>query len=376
MFVLSHQNLVKLIRGRNPVITGVEPIMDNQIQMASIDLSLGNRVYATRASSFPDEGQSVEQLLDVIKKRQYAFDLPMGEEKLLHRGQTYLVPLNERLALPKGFSAKFSPKSSIGRIDVFVRIVADGVPWFDHVPSEYQGRLYLEIAPLSGDILIRARQTLVQMRLHVDGPELSEREIIEYQTSEGIVWGKNGKAIAANRLKVEGPGIHMHVDLDREVVGFMARDPFPDELSLARVETYEADDFWEPIPRPRDGFIVLNPGRFYLLATKERIKVPKTLCGDIPPYDTKSGEFRSHYAGFFDPGFGGIASEDTGTVGVMEVRGRELPFLLKDGQPICRMDFMRLDEVPDKLYGIGSHYTGAGPSLAKFFRNRQEVWKE
>lgn len=378
MPVLSHQNLVKIIRGASPLITGSEAITDEQIQMASVDLTLGYKICGMRTSALPRDGQSVQSLIDQFGF--YSFDLKQDESKLLHRGQTYIVPLNERLSLPKGFSAKFSPKSSTGRIDVFVRVLADGVPRFDHVPAEYRGPLYLEITPLSWPIYVRARQPLVQMRIRANGGagELTEEKLLVRHSNQPIVWSKGREPIPSTRLRLSGNGIFMHIDLDRDVVGFVARDTMPGEIDLSYKDRYEPDVFWEPMPRPRGNSIILCPGRFYLLATKERIKIPADMCGDIAPYDTSAGEFRNHYAGFFDPTFGGVGPDACGTVGVMEVRGREFPFQLSDGQPICRMDFELMDETPDIVYGANgvNHYTGAGPSLAKYFRRRQEVWPE
>lgn len=377
MAILAHQNLLKIVKGRSPIITGTLSIKDDQIQMASLDLSIGKRIYGMRASALPSEGMSIQSLIDSLSN--YQFDLNTTEDKFLKRGSTYIVPLNEGLRLPKGFSAKFSPKSSTGRVDVFVRVLADGVPGFDLVPDRYHGPLYLEITPLSFDIHLREGQRLVQMRIREGDGHLSGRELAVRQADEAIVWGKDGKPIPARQIRTSDRGIFMHVDLEREIVGFVAREPVMNELSFAREDAYEPEQFWEPIPRPADGCIIINPGRFYLLATCERIKIPTDVCGDIAPYDASAGEFRTHYAGFFDPGFGGTAPEDTGTIGVMEVRGREIPFCLRHGQPICRMDFERMDAIPDMLYGQSSkesHYTKSGASLSKFFRRRNQVWKE
>ena len=377
MSILAHQSLVQMIRGVSPVIIGKEPIEDKRIQIASVDLALSDHVYGMRTSVLPEEGMPMERVLEEFAN--YHFDLTEDEDKLLLKGHTFVVPLNEALSLPKGFSARFSPKSSIGRVDVFVRVLADGVPNFDRLDG-YEGRLYLEITPLSFGINIRKGQSLVQMRIR-EGAErfLSSTELALRQASTGIVWGKDGNPLAPNVLRLSGAGIFMHADLDRDIVGFKSRQCVMNELSFARQGEYDPEEFWEPIPRPAKGYVIIEPGVFYLLATRERIKIPEDACAEMAPYDVSAGEIRTHYAGFFDPGFGGTGPGTTGTVGVMEIRGRELPFCLRDGQPVCRMDFEPLDRVPDILYGQSSkesHYTSSGASLSKFFRRREAVWED
>ncbi len=376
MAILSHQSLVKLVTGSNPVLTALSGRFPaEQVRMASIDLPLGGRAFAMRASALPSAGRTVADLVKTYQKQGYSFALSPTEPKLFARGQTYLVPLDAQLALPRGFSAKFSPKSSTGRVDTFVRVLADGVSRFDHLPLGYTGPLYIEITPLSFDILLCAGQSLTQMRMRSGEAKLSERELAVFQSDCVIVWKKDGTPVPTRDLELGEHGIYMHVDLEREVVGFVARDPTLGEIPFSSNGALKPEDFWEAIPRPTNGAIVINPSRFYLLATQERIKIPPCICGDIAPYDPSAGEFRTHYAGFFDPGFGA----EKGTVGVMEVRGREVPFVLTHGHPVCRMDFERLDEVPALVYGddpAKSSYTAPRASLAKFFERATECWPE
>lgn len=374
MPVLSHQTLAKLIRGVSPVITAAKPIEDERIQMTSLDLTLRGPVYGMRASGLHRAGETVRSRIERSAKTGYEFSLD-AQPKLLHRRQTYLVPLNEGLVLPAGFSARFSPKSSTGRVDVLTRVLADGIPAFDRIEDTgYRGPLYLEITPLSCDILLKVGQPLTQMRVRQGGSQVSPEELRVLQAEVGIVWGKDGKPIQPDRLSFAEHGLYLHADLDRAIVGFVARDPILAELDFDKIDYYDPAEFFEPIRRPRSGSLILSPGRFYLLATKERIKIPPMVCGTMAEYDVSKGEFRTHYAGFFDPGFGGTEPTDRGTVGVMEVRGREIDFELQDGQPVCRMDFEHLDHTPERLYGEGSHYTGEQPSLGKFFHDRQAVW--
>jgi len=363
--VLSDQELTAIITGEAPFITtkregGIAP---DQIQASSLDLTLGRRVFGMGVASLPRDGISVAEL---VKRRQYEFTLDPGQDGFLHRGYTYVVDLNEQLTLPEGFSAKFSPKSSTGRTDVFVRVLADGVSRFDHVPEGFRGNLYLEITPLSFPVLIRPDLALVQMRIRNGDARLSGRDVAIMHSHKGIFLDKKGSVIPMNDLKQAEHGIYLHVDLDRDIVGFVSRGNVTDALSLSSKEVNDPLEYWEPIPRPRSRLII-DRDRFYLLSTKERIRIPTNLCGDIAPYDASTGEFRTHYAGFFDPGFGG----EDGIVGVLEVRGREIPHSLRDDDPICLMVFEQVGTVIKPYQG---HYQHLGPSLSKHFEKRFEVW--
>nr|AIA17845.1 2'-deoxycytidine 5'-triphosphate deaminase (DCD) [uncultured bacterium]AIA18094.1 2'-deoxycytidine 5'-triphosphate deaminase (DCD) [uncultured bacterium] len=367
--VLASHQLTDLIRGSTPLITSDVGITDDQIQPASLDLTLGNRVYGIPASVLPRPGQKVSELID--QHLQYPFTLEEGHRGFLPKGNTFIVPLRERLALPPGFWAKFSPKSSTGRTDTFVRILAEGVHRFDFVPAGYEGPLYAEITPLSFPVYIKPGLSLIQMRVRTGDPCLSSDKVAIRQAKEGIFFSQAGEPIAPSALDMQEYGVYMHVDLERPVVGFVARSFVQEAISLSEMDKYDPALYWEPIPRPKNGEIVIAPGSFYLLATKERVRIPSDWCGDIPPYDATIGEFRSHYAGFFDPGFGG----EQGTTGVLEVRGRELPFAVTDGQAICRMDFERMSETPATLYE-GNYAGDPRPSLSKHFAHRRDVWGE
>lgn len=361
--VLSDKDLSAIINGEAPFITKKSGFAPDQIQASSLDLTLGSQVFGMGVASLPRSGGGIS---DLVKECQYSFTLNPDQPGFLHRGYTYIVPLNESLMLPEGFSAKFSPKSSTGRTDVFVRILADGVPRFDYVPEGYQGDLYLEITPLSFPVFIRPGLSLVQMRIRNGDARLSGKEIAVMHSNKGIFMDKGGKAILTHNLKLADHGVYMHVDLDRDVVGLVSRANVANALSLFEVGTHDPRDFWEPILRPRNG-LTLNPDRFYLLPTKERARIPNDICGDIAPYDASTGEFRTHYAGFFDPGFGG----DEGITGVLEVRGREVPHRLFDNDPICLMNFERVSPVAKPYNG---NYQNPGPSLSKHFKDRYEAW--
>jgi len=363
--VLSDQELAAVITGAAPFITtgrkgGVTP---DQIQPSSLDLTLGPHVFGMGVASLPRDGEKVSEL---VKGCQYSFILEQTQDGFLHRGYTYVVPLNERLVLPGSFSAKFSPKSSTGRTDVFVRVLADGIPRFDHVPESYRGDLYLEVTPLSFQVLIRPNLSLVQMRIRNGDARLSGKDVAIMHSYHGIFLDKAGDVIPSHDLKLAEYGVYLHVDLDRDIVGFAARRNVTSVLLLSENEANDSLDFWEPVHRSRNG-LILDPDRFYLLAMKERIRIPHNLCADIAPYDASTGEFRTHYAGFFDPGFGG----KDGVIGVLEVRGREIPHRLLDGDPVCLMVFEWVGTVAKPYQG---HYQGSGPSLSKHFRNRYKVW--
>jgi dCTP deaminase len=365
--VLSDRELAASINGRAPFITTTLPAFPaSQIQPSSLDLTIGHTAYGMGVAALPRPGMSIEELVASTESH-YKFTLDDGKPGFLHKGYTYIFRLNESLSLPEHFSAKFSPKSSTGRTDMFVRILADGVPRFDSVPEGYRGNLYLEVTPLSFHMRIRPGLALVQMRIRNGDARLTESEIALLQAEKGMFFSKEGNIIPAHDLKMAEHGVYMHIDLDRDIVGFVARTDLRGVLNLFEVDVYDPLDFWEPIPRPRNGRLVIDPGRFYLLATKERVKIPETVCGDIAPYDTSAGEFRTHYAGFFDPGFGG----EDGTTGVLEVRGREMPHALSDGDPICLMNFEAVSEVQSVYKG---NYQGTGPSISKHFKRRYEAW--
>lgn len=363
--VLSDQQLTGVITGEAPFVTTSARggIVKDQIQPSSLDLTLGSHIYGMGRAQLPRHG---ERVCELLQAPQYSFILEDGQDGFLHRAYTYVVPLNEQLVFPQGFSAKFSPKSSTGRADVFVRVLADGVSRFDHVPDGYQGQLYLEITPLSFPIIIRPGISLVQMRIRTGDARLSGSEVAMIHAQDGIFLNKTGGVIPAHDLKQAEHGIYMHVDLTRDPVGFVSRKNVSNPLSFCKKEAHDPLEYYEPIAR-RDKALTIDPDRFYLLPSKEPVRIPSTLCGDIAPYDASTGEFRTHYAGFFDPGFGGRE----GITCVLEVRGREVPHRLMDGDPICLMTFEQVGQVARPYNG---HYQNAGPSLSKHFQNRYAIW--
>lgn len=335
------------------------PIEPGQIQPASIDLRLGPVAWRVRSSFLPLEGCSVQEKLD--RYGMHEVDLTAGA--VLERQCFYVVPLLERLALPKGLAGTTNPKSSTGRLDVFTRVITDGATGFDLVPSGYHGPLYAEISPKTFSIFVHQGSRLSQLRLRRGAPTLSEKAMRETQAATPLV---HDPAAAAT---IKDNTIAVSVDLKGTdsggLIGYRARR-HSGVIDLDRIGHYAATRFWEPIHAEDDGGLILDPDEFYILASRERVSVPPHLCAEMVAYDVLNGEFRVHYAGFFDPGFGW----PNGTRAVLEVRSHEVPFLLEHGQIVGRLAYERLTGKPGEIYGagIGSSYSDQGLTLSKHFR--------
>lgn len=309
------------------------PFEFDQVQPASLDLRLGARAWRVRASFLPGRHTVAERIADVAM---HELDLTRGA--VLERGCVYIAELQERLTLPAGVSARANPKSSTGRVDVFVRLLSDRGNAFDDVDSGYDGPIYMEIAPQTFSVLVRTGTRLNQLRLKRGQPP---------------------------RLRIESVG----VDLTGEIAGFRGRR-HAGLVDLDKEDGHDPRDFWEPL-HPRDGQLLLDPGDFYILASKGAVEIPVMEAAEMTPIDPSVGEFRVHYAGFFDPGFGTDEAHGKGSRGVLEVRSHETPFILEDGQTVARLVYEPLTERPDRLYGdLGSHYQRQGLKLSKHFR----VW--
>jgi dCTP deaminase len=366
--VLPKQHLRDISFGENPMILADGGLDEKQISIASVDCRLGDVAYAMKSAALP-HGEKVAHLIK--RYTHFKFKLSENETSVLQRGVSYIIPLREHLALSPEFYAVFSPKSSTGRADIFVRVLTDKFAHYDKTDFGYKGLLYLEVTPLSFNVRICSGLELTQFRVRTRSSQaISKEDLASLHAKYGILRGKDGRSIPNGKLNVDNGSLYYHIDLERDIVGFEAVPSPIEELDMTLSYEHDPEDFWRPIMRPRGGELVLTPNVFCLLATVERTVIPPEVCGEILPYEVSSGEFRSHYAGFFDNGFG---SSCEGTVGVLEVRGREFPFRLKHGQPICRMDFERTLEVPEELYA--GHYTQSGPSLSKHFRDRFDVWE-
>jgi dCTP deaminase len=319
----------------NGAITAATPFDLDQVQPASLDLRLGARAWRVRASFLPGRHTVRERIADVAMH-----EVDLTRSVVLERGCVYIAELQERLTLPKGISARANPKSSTGRVDVFVRLLTDRGNRFDDVDEGYDGPIYMEIAPQTFSVLVRSGTRLNQLRLKAGDPP---------------------------RLRTESVG----VDLTGEIAGFRGRR-HAGVVDLDHEDGHDPRDFWEPL-RPKDGQLLLDPGEFYILASKGAVEIPVMEAAEMTPIDPSVGEFRVHYAGFFDPGFGTDEAHGKGSKGVLEVRSHETPFILEDGQTVARLVYEPLTEKPDRLYGdLGSHYQRQGLKLSKHFR----VWGE
>ena len=337
----------------------IEP---SQIQPASLDLRLGKEAFRLRASFLPGRACRVGEKLASLSPERISLE---GDGAVLEKGIVYLAPLCERLSLPDGLAGAANPKSSTGRLDIFVRLIVDGGAAFDAAPAGYRGPLWVEISPRSFSVRVREGTRLNQLRLRTARAALSDEAL---------------KARHAAAALVDGPfelrdGLVAHVGLagpDGGVVGYRALKN-GSVIDVDQPGAYAPQDFWEPI-RARGGRLILDPDEFYILASRERLQIPADLAAEMAAVDPALGEFRVHYAGFFDPGFGWTPSGAPGAKAVLEVRGRDVPFVLEDGQPIGRLVFEPLSAPADALYGAigGSHYQGQGLKLSKHFRPWEE----
>ena len=339
----------------------VAPKFDaDQVQPASLDLRLGDTAYRVRSSFLPGPEQTVGERIKSLEL--HRLDLTNGA--VLERGCVYLVPLQESLALPPGVSAGANPKSSTGRLDVFTRVIGDRARGFDSLPAGYAGPLYLEVSPRTFPVRVRRGSRLSQMRFRLGPTRLSLAEHQTLHATDTLVFDANEEV---------GLGVALSIDLkgaDRKgLIGFRSKRHTP-VIDMDIKDNLEVLDYWEPlINRGSDEFI-LDPEEFYILVSRESVHVPPAYAAEMVPFDPLVGEFRVHYAGFFDPGFGHSAAGGTGSRAVLEVRSREVPFLLGHGQTIGRLIYERLSEAPDRLYGsgLGSNYQAQTLKLSKHFK--------
>lgn len=340
-----------------------------QFQPSSLDLRLGPRAYRVRSSFLPQR-RTVQECLEELGM----YEVDLEENGILERKNVYVIPLLESCALPPGLQGKANPKSSTGRLDIFTRVITDRGYRFDEVPEGYHGRLYLEVFPRSFTIRVRPGLSLNQLRLFSDRQILEDREVRSLYERYPLLYDRNGKALSPEEVRIR-EGLFMRVDLkgrgSQQVIGYKAKKNSA-VLDLSRIRHYWASDFWEPIQAPREGFLILEPEEFYIFASQERVRVPLECAAEMVEFDAGSGELRTHYAGFFDSGFGfGQRGEVQGTYAVLEVRPHDVPFRIEDGQVFFKIRFEQMMERPVQGYGkeIGSHYHAQGLSLSKHFIN-------
>ncbi len=353
--VIPNQHITQMITDKQ-IVPDVA-FVDGQIQPASLDLRLGTVAYRVRASFLAGDGRKVaERLKDFEMHR-----IDLSDGAVLEKGCVYVVPLMEHLNLPDTMTAVANAKSSTGRLDLLTRTITDGGVEFDRIPRGYQGPLYAEICPRSFSVLVRPGMRLNQIRFRTGSAQLSDDAL---------------RALHAETPLVDGPavideGLGFSVDLRLEgtsLVGYRAK-PHTGVIDLEQIGAYAPADYWEEV-HSDSGQIILDPGAFYILVSREAVHIPPDYAAEMAPYLAMVGEFRVHYAGFFDPGFGNADAGGAGSRGVLEVRCHEAPFVLEHGQVVGRLVYERMTEAPTQLYGAGiqSNYQGQGLKLSKHFK--------
>ena len=361
--ILPSQKIRELIE--NGRLSTPAPIEDGQIQPSSLDLRLGPVGYRMQASFLPGPNATVEsRIKDLAMTR-----IDLTQPTVFEKGCVYLVPLMEHLNLTSEFSAKANPKSTTGRLDIFTRLICDGGTEFERVPPGYKGTLYAEVVPRTFTVLVQAGVKLNQLRFIRGCPTPSDTTLQELDAQETLVYGEGdqpGEALINRGLMVS---LNLQGGPEDKIIGYRAKQNTP-AIDLLKKDYYDPDEFWEPIMAPRNRRIILNPDDFYILLSKEKVRIPPAYAAEMVAYDPSMGEFRIHYAGFFDPGFGYGASDVKGSHAVLEVRSHEVPFLIEDGQVVGRLIYERLLTHSDKIYGmgIGSSYQGQGLALSKQFK--------
>lgn len=336
------------------------PFVESQIQPASLDLRLGDTAFRVRASFLPGPDTTVAERIDELKLH----EIDLSDGAVLETNCVYIVPLLESLALPPSILAAANPKSSTGRLDVFTRVITDSTRRFDMIAAGYHGPLYAEISPKTFPVLLREGSRLSQIRFRAGMPLLDDAGLIALHAKERLVDGDTADLTGGVALSVDLTG----TDSDG-FVGYRAKR-HTGVVDIDRRGGYTVGEFWEPIRARPDRSLILDPGEFYILASKEAVQVPPDFAAEMVPFDPLVGEFRVHYAGFFDPGFGYAGAGGQGSRAVLEVRSREVPFILEHGQIVGRLVYEKMLAQPDALYGtrIASNYQGQGLKLSKHFR--------
>ena len=336
------------------------PLDADQIQPASLDLRLGDVAYRVRASFLPGPGSRVAEKLNRLSLH----EIPLGDGAVLETGCVYIVPLMESPALPADVSASANPKSSTGRLDIFTRVMTDHGQEFDKIAAGYSGPLYLEVSPRTFPIVVRPGSRLSQIRFRRGNALLTENDLAGLHERETLV--------AAEKPNISGGGIALSIDLEggpNGLVGYRAKH-HTSLIDVDRKAAHEIHEFWEPLYNHGSKDLILDPDEFYILVSREAVHVPPAYAAEMTPFDPLVGEFRVHYAGFFDPGFGHSAAGGMGSRAVLEVRSHEVPFILEHGQIVGRLVYERMAALPRTLYGadLKSNYQGQALKLSKHFR--------
>jgi dCTP deaminase len=361
--ILPSQHIRKLIAGGE--ISASPAINPEHIQPASLDLRLGDMAHRVRASFLPGPNHTVESRIKDLRMTR----VDLTSAAVFEKDCVYIVPLLEELRLPENISGKANPKSTTGRLDVFTRLITDYGAEFDRVPTGYKGKLYAEIVSRTFTVAVRAGMRLSQLRFVQGNPDIKDSAIRKLDREQTLVYMDEDSPIKAHLDR----GLRITVNLEaaekNEVIAYKAKRNAP-AIELDKINHYSPEEFWELQYQRPDKSIILDPRDFYILASRERVRVPPEFAAEMVPFDPSDGEFRIHYAGFFDPGFGFGSSDIKGTRAVLEVRAHEVPFLMEHGQLVGRLNYMPLLSPPDKIYGtqIGSSYQQQALTLSKQFR--------
>jgi dCTP deaminase len=366
--VLPSQHLRAAI-AQEWMVAGPWRIPSESVQPASVDLRLGEHAWALRCSFLPDSDSTVEEKIEDLAFEQ----VDLRDGATLERDRPYLVPLIEELRLPGHIRAKANPKSSTGRLDVFTRVLTDRNHRFDEIAAGYHGKLYLEVVPRTFAIRVRTGLALNQVRLMSADAQLSDEELLALHASCPLLY-LDSTPLGGSELSIAN-GLFLSLDAsgpETATVGYRAKkNSLP--IDLTRVGALRWEDYWEPVHPESGGRIVLEPEVFYLLLSSEGVSIPPAYAAEMLAYDPTAGELRTHYAGFFDPGFGFSRDRSAcGSRAALEVRARDVPFMVEHGQPVCKLAFERMAGEPDVLYGedVGSNYQGQQTMLSKHFLAR------
>jgi dCTP deaminase len=359
--ILPSQDISNLIvRGSIIAAPAINP---DHIQPASLDLRLGDMAHRVRASFLPGPNSTVEAKIKELRMTR----VDLTAAPVFEKDCVYIIPLVEELNLPENISGKANPKSTTGRLDIFTRLITDYGTEFDRVPPGYKGKLYAEVVSRTFTVAIRAGMRLSQLRFVQGNPRSSDSAIRGLDREEPLVYDED----SPTKARVER-GLRITVNLEgaeAEIIAYKAKR-FAPAIELDKINFYPTEEFWEVRHQNASKSLILEPGDFYILASKEKVSVPPEFAAEMVPFDPSDGEFRIHYAGFFDPGFGHGSGDIKGTPAVLEVRAHEVPFLMEHGQLVGRLNYMPLLRRPEKIYGtnIGSSYQHQALTLSKQFR--------
>ena len=351
-------------------ITAAPDIDDSQLQPASLDLRLGPKAYRIRASFLPGRARTVQDQLTALAADEISLE---GPGAILEKGCVYVVPLLERLDLPESVSGVANPKSSTGRLDIFTRLITDRSEIFDNVERGYSGPLYAEVSPRSFSVRVHKGSRLNQVRFRRWNPQQTTK--LDFAVPDRELQRRHEEMWLVDEEPLFRGGLIVRVALSQEalgpVVGYRAKK-HTSPIDVEKIGALDPADYWDELRAQADKRLILDPGEFYILASREKLHIPPDLAAEMEPIDPAMGEFRVHYAGFFDPGFGWSEGNQPGARAVLEVRSHEVPFILEDGQIIGRLAFEKMPDRPETLYGqIGtSNYQGQGLKLSKHFRMR------